>query len=210
MAKAKYSNKTQYHGKTKTKLYKTFRDMKNRCFNKNDYHYKWYGAKGVSICKEWLDDFMSFYNWSYEHGYKEGLTIDRIDVNGNYEPANCRWVTLKENCNNRTNNRIIEIDGVEKTLAQWEEETGIERNSIARRYDKGIRGKDLISPLPWKKTNKKIIQKDLNGNIIEIFDSPISVKRKLGFCTVPIISVCKKKKYCHTAYGYLWEYGDKN
>lgn len=85
------------HGMSNTKIYSIYNNMKDRCLNKNNHAFKDYGGKGVKIHKEWLNDFITFYEWSINNGYKEGLTIDRIDHKGNYEPINCRWITLSEN-----------------------------------------------------------------------------------------------------------------
>lgn len=92
-------NKT--HGLSHTKLFYVWQDMIKRCFKENHHAYKYYGGRGITVCNEWKNDFMSFYNWAINNGYEEGLTIDRIDVNGNYEPNNCRWVTMKVQCKNR-------------------------------------------------------------------------------------------------------------
>lgn len=95
----------------KDRLYKVWLNMKNRCYNKNNNHYKNYGERGITVCDEWKDDFQAFYDWCKSHGYEEeiresgrnNLTIDRIDVDGNYEPSNCRFITNKENCLNKRN-----------------------------------------------------------------------------------------------------------
>lgn len=80
--------------------------MKERCYNKNAANYRNYGGRGISICNDWLNSFESFRNWAIENGYSDSLSIDRINVDGNYEPPNCRWATQKEQNNNKRNNRL--------------------------------------------------------------------------------------------------------
>lgn len=194
---------------TGTRIFEIYRHMKTRCYSPSNYHYKWYGARGIKICDEWLTDFMSFYKWSMEHGYANDLKIDRIDNNGNYEPSNCRWTTHKEQCNNRSNNFFIEVNGVTKTLAQWLEiyaYNDLNKNSVKRRYLKGIRGEALFAPIERKQEHHKIVQKTLDGKVIGVFDSGFDIQRKLGFNPVPIYNCCKKKKHYHTSYGFKWEY----
>jgi hypothetical protein len=88
------------HGKCNTRLYKILENIKTRVSNKNHKDYKYYGAKGIALCKEW-NDFKQFYDWSIKNGYKEDLQIDRIDNEGNYEPNNCRWTTASANNQNK-------------------------------------------------------------------------------------------------------------
>ena len=110
------------HYKQGTRIYNIWKSMKNRCYNKNERNFKNYGGRNINVCNEWKNNFQSFYDWSIQHGYSDNLTIDRIDVNGNYEPSNCRWITMSEQSINKTNTVYIEINGISKPLKEW---TGI-------------------------------------------------------------------------------------
>lgn len=121
------------HHKTGTRLHNVWRHMKRRCLSKNDKLYKYYGARGITICQEWLDNFMNFYNWAMANGYSDELTIDRIDVNGNYEPSNCRWVTMKVQANNTRRNRYVTYKGETHTLSEWCDILGLDKGLIRNR-----------------------------------------------------------------------------
>ena len=89
------------HGLSNHKIYQLWINIRKRCYNPDTINYKWYGGKGIGVCDQWIQDFMSFYNWSINNGWQEGLTIDRIDSNKNYSPENCRFISMSENSKSR-------------------------------------------------------------------------------------------------------------
>lgn len=107
------------HGKSNTRLYEIWIGMKKRCYNSNCSAYESYGGRGICICNEWLSDFMNFYIWAMGSGYNDNLSIDRIDVNGNYEPSNCRWATTDEQSSNKRDTVYYEMFGLKKPLTEW-------------------------------------------------------------------------------------------
>jgi hypothetical protein len=125
------------HGDSFTRLYGIWTDMRHRCRNKNIKSWESYGGKGIKVCKEWRKSYLSFKKWALENGYNDNLTIDRIDVEDDYKPSNCRWATKKQQSNNRSNNRIIKYQGKELTLKQWSELKGIAPKTLAGRLDRG-------------------------------------------------------------------------
>lgn len=137
-------NHHKTHGKTHTRLYSIFCDMKKRCHNKNNKEYHNYGGRGIIICEEWLNDFMNFYNWAINNGYDDNLTIDRIDVNGNYEPSNCRWVDIKSQCNNTRKNVYLTYNGKTQTMSQWADELCIPVGRVKTRHKRGWSDKECL------------------------------------------------------------------
>ena len=116
-----------------TKLYKTYSKIKDRCFNKNCKHYDNYGGRGITMCEEWRNNYQLFYNWAIANGYKEGLSIDRINNNGNYEPSNCRFATSTVQNNNKRSNFYITYNGKTQTAKQWADELGIKYTTLKSR-----------------------------------------------------------------------------
>ena len=110
--------------------------MKNRCFDINDKRYERYGGRGITICDEWKNNFLAFYQWAMANGYDENLTIDRINNDGNYCPQNCRWATAKEQANNRSTNVHYKIGNVTKLLSEWCELFGLNFNTILARFNR--------------------------------------------------------------------------
>lgn len=133
------------HGMCYTRIHIIHRNMKGRCYNKNDHAYPMYGGRGIEVCKEWKDDFLNFYDWAMQSGYNDSLTIDRIDVNGNYEPNNCRWVGMKEQQNNRTNNVFLSYNDETHTLSEWAEKIGITKSAIYHRYERKKPIKEILA-----------------------------------------------------------------
>lgn len=126
------------HGKQHTRIYRIWQAMKNRCLNPNTANFEYYGKKGVSVCGEWINNFNAFYEWSINNGYTDELTIDRIDVSGNYEPNNCRWVTMKEQCNkNKTNIYQIKLHGEIYSLRDFVDIVGESYSKLQTRLYRG-------------------------------------------------------------------------
>lgn len=140
----KIKGKHYTHGLTGTRVYKTWESMKARCYNPNDGKYKKYGGRGIKVCDEWLgkDGAKKFAEWAYANGFDENKhqkeqSIDRIDVNGNYEPKNCRFANAKVQANNRTNTIILEFQGKSQSLQEWADELEISESTIRWRLNKG-------------------------------------------------------------------------
>ena len=135
------------HGKRHTRLYNIYHGMKARCYNENEAKYEIYGARGITICDEWLNKehgFENFYEWAINNGYSDDLSIDRIYVNGNYEPSNCRWATAKEQALNTRFNRRVFADGKEMTLEEFANYVGINKATIYKRLKRGITFEQMV------------------------------------------------------------------
>ena len=124
---------TKTHNKTNTKIYGIWRGIKQRCHYKNHKFYRSYGGRGITIFSEWEKSFQAFYDWATSHGYKQGLSIDRIDNDGNYCPENCRWVSMKEQSRNRKSTRLITYKGKTLCALDWSKEVGIKVDTLYHR-----------------------------------------------------------------------------
>lgn len=137
------------HGMRWSRLYNIWTQMHQRCTNPNLEHFDRYGGRGITVCDEW-SKFEAFKEWSMSNGYKDDLSIDRIDVNGNYEPINCRWSTETEQQRNKRTNRFIKINGESKTVAEWAEISGMPYKRLQRRIDTGCEEENLLSPIGYQ------------------------------------------------------------
>lgn len=137
------------HGLGKTRLYHIWKTMRQRCFNPKNCKYYAYGKRGITICKEW-NDFINFYSWAMENGYSEHLSIDRIDVNGNYEPKNCRWSSSIEQANNMRTNKIIHFNGENYTMANFCRAYNLNYKLFAQRLKRGKSVEEAMKPVRRK------------------------------------------------------------
>lgn len=124
-------------GTSRSRLKRIWSKMKSRCYSPKVYNYHRYGGRGITVCDEWKDNFQAFYDWAIANGYADDLTIDRIDNDGNYEPNNCRWATMKEQANNKSNNVRITYKGKTQDIKQWSEELGIAYTTLFIRIHNG-------------------------------------------------------------------------
>jgi hypothetical protein len=132
------------------RLYATWTDMKKRCYNPKCKGYKYYGAKGIKVCEEWLDKekgFDNFVLWALSSGYADNLTIDRKDSTKDYSPDNCQWKTMKEQERNKSNNHPVTINGVTKLMIEWAEEYKVPYKTFKSRVHAGWSGEQLLQPV---------------------------------------------------------------
>lgn len=145
------------HRLTKHPLYSRLRLIMRRCYDEKNKSYKDYGGRGITVCEEWREDFMSFYNWATSNGYERELQLDRIDNDGPYAPWNCRWVTSKVNNNNRRDTKYIEFRGEYATLEVILDKysPGISKEAYTYRINAGWSIEDSVLTEPYKKIKKR-------------------------------------------------------
>ena len=132
------------HGMCKTRLHRIWLHIKERCSNPNCKAYPDYGGRGISVCESWERDFKSFYDWAIANGYEERLTIERINVNGNYEPSNCKWATMEQQANNKRSSAFITFNGETHTMSEWANITGIKYSTIRSRRRLGYSPEQIL------------------------------------------------------------------
>lgn len=167
--------------------------MKKRCYLKTSNNYKHYGKRGITICEKWLNPD-NFYKWSISNGYKDTLTIDRIDVNGNYEPSNCRWADQKTQQNNKRNNKLITYNNITKTMSEWAKYFNIDYTLLKSRLLNGWSFEKAISTnnrsigkftIDGETNTARFFAKKYNVPVITVYDRlkrGLSIKGALGLC----------------------------
>lgn len=195
------------HGMSKTRIYDIWGAMKSRCNKPNHTHYIDYGGRGIIVCDEWKK-FENFLDWAMKNGYTDELSIDRIDVNGNYEPNNCRWATQKEQMNNTRRTKKLTYDGVTMSTSMWAEKLGIPQRTLKERIKSGWSIEEVLTT-PTRK-NRENIQKDISlawksNEILKIKYVTPRGRNKNSF-----YSISRKKRenvYTSKVYTFLRDYG---
>jgi hypothetical protein len=145
------------HGQSRTKLYKTWTSMIQRCHNTRATQYADYGGRGISVCLEWKDDFQNFHDWALTSGYESHLTIDRINNEKGYGPSNCRWATMEDQQKNKRETKgyhYLEYQGIRDTLSGWSKRLGSTANIVWSRLKKGWSIEAAITtPIDKKRRN---------------------------------------------------------
>lgn len=203
--------KSSQNGLGTTKLCKVWNGMHRRCENPRDKSYERYGGRGIKVCDAWSgkDGFMTFREWALSNGYKEGLTVDRIDVNGWYSPENCRWATYKEQNNNQTENHWVTYRGETHTISQWSDITGVSQNNIMQRLNKlNYSVGEALGYEPHvikRKQEKEVLKIDKNTNeVLARFNSITKASKESKVHCNNISSCCNGK--AKTAGGYIWKF----
>lgn len=213
-AMAEKAKKAKTHGYTHHRLYACYYRMRRRCENKANKSYKRYGGRGIKVCDEWKNDIMSFINWGIENGYKEGLSIDRIDNDGDYSPENCRWADATQQSNNRRSNKFVTYNGETHTYAEWSRIIGISQLTLRHRIeDLGWSVKDALTVSTDERrygilqnaNEKTKVYKD--GKLVGTFESQTQAARFAGVSKTSV-SRCLKNNTT-TRKGYSFKHCNK-
>lgn len=179
------------HGLSKHRLFHIWIGMKQRCENPNSQLYKLYGLRGITVCEEW-HDFPTFFKWAMTHGYSEELSIDRVNVNGNYCPDNCRWATNVEQQRNKRNNRLLEYDGQTRCLSEWAILTGISASTIWLRLNRG-----------WSVSEALTVESSYsNGSLERRHTNPLAISINTPFISYKGETKCLKEWASITGISY--------
>lgn len=198
-------NKYGFSSSDYEKLYFVWKHIKDRCYKSRDKEYHAYGGREIKMCDEWLKDFHSFSDWAVAYGWKPGVTIERINNNGNYSPENCRFATPREQMYNKQNTIFLDINGKTKSLPEWCDILGIKRGMVVNRINRGETDPTrLFFKGNLKDYGRRIVQKSKDGKEIQTFRSSGEAERATGVYYSSIINCCNGD--AKTAGGYVWEY----
>ena len=139
------------HGLNHSKLHYMYDNMRKRCYRPGTNRYERYGGRGIGICDEWRNDRSEFYRWALENGWQEGMSIDRINVDGHYSPSNCRFIPIGRQSSNTSRNRFLCWRGRKQTVSDWARELGIRSSALQHRVDRGW-SLDRIFTQPFRGT----------------------------------------------------------
>lgn len=154
LKKEMLAEKNFKHGFCGTGLYQCWQDMKKRCYDKNRAQYKDWGGRGISVCEDWLS-FENFKIWAVKNGYQPGLTIERVDNNGNYSPENCKFIRKQDQNSNRRNTVVISFDGKNMNIEQWAKYLGLKRGTFDSRLKRGWSIEKAITTTITQTENRK-------------------------------------------------------
>ena len=140
------------HGMSRSRVYKSWEQMKARCGNPRSHGFHRYGGRGIKVCKRWLESFTDFYEDMGDR--PEGMSLDRKDTDGDYDPSNCRWATRKEQNRNRRDNINLTIDGETKCAAEWADQHCVPLDRVYYRYKQGWPHDECVFGV-WKITTKE-------------------------------------------------------
>lgn len=203
------------HGMGGTRLYRIWYHMIDRCENPNSTSYRKYGAKGIKVCEEWHDP-TKFFQWAFENGYKEFLTIDRINSQLGYTPKNCRWASYKEQSNNLSSNHIVYIGNERLTISQAADKYGLNYWTLKNRIARGWAPDRAIDQAVQCRSKRNKVEKKLPSvyrkpvRCVEtgsVYDSARAAYRETGAHYVGICNCLHGK--LQTAGGFHWEYATK-
>jgi hypothetical protein len=187
------------HGNCYTRIYRIWAGMKDRCNNPKNDNYHNYGGRGITICENWENHFDNFYNWSISNGYEDNLSIERIDVNGNYCPQNCKWATIKEQNNNTRRSILITYNGETKTLKEWSCCLNLSYGTIYSRYKNGYTVEEIFNiPVRPKKLfieyENKVYPFVELAKTYKIDISTLRNRLKKGWSLIDALNIPSKKK----------------
>lgn len=185
--------------------------MVQRCCNPKNKGYRNYGGRGIAVCEEWASDSKAFIAWALANGYEPGLSIDRIDNNGDYSPDNCRWATRKQQSNNTRKNILINIDGEIHTCAEWADIFGVDSNLFHHRLKEGWDLDRILNEPPkefFRRNKIPIVQLTLDGGLVRKWDSAKDAGAETGWSRNCIRACCNGRLMTYK--GYIWRDAKEN